>query len=95
MFSFALREGSYRLSPAEPEQRRHNEEAGVIGIVDNLHGVNTDSIPCLTPCDAEDAVGGECGHHGAERIAEPADGTDIDLVDSVQPIEWKCIVNSI
>ena len=83
MFSFALREGSYRLSPAEPEQRRHNEEAGVIGIVDNMHGMNTDSIPCLTPCDAEDAVDGECGHHGAERIAEPADGTDVDLVDSV------------
>lgn len=95
MFSFALREGSYRLSPAEPEQRRHDEEAGVIGIVNNLHGVNTDSIPCPAPCNAEDAVGGECSRHGAERIAEPANGTDVDLIDSVQPIEWKCIVNSV
>ena len=52
-------------------------------------------IPRAAPCDAKEAVGGERGEHRIEGVAQPADRADVDLIDSVEPVERHCPVDGL
>jgi hypothetical protein len=57
--------------------------------------VDADEIPCPAPHNAEEAIGGKCGHHWVESVAESAHRTNVDLVDAVKEVKWEGIADSI
>lgn len=84
-----------RSSAAEPQQSCHDEETDAVGAIDDVHGVDADYVPTPAPRNAEEAVGGECSHHGIEGVSQTANCADVDLIDAVEPVEGECVINGI
>ena len=68
------------------QQDQHDGPAGQISCVDDPH-IMEDADQDLTPYDPENTVGKQGSKRRIGGIAQTADGSDIHLVDGVEPVK--------